>query len=102
MNKPGVFIPAIVLVIGFVYFYWQAALPADPVDGFHFQEFSRLPIIDRGRIKPMDTFARISLMVINDGFQTFKPELSEKEKSELASLKNKSNRSCKHCLFTWD
>lgn len=93
MNKSGVFIPAIVLVIGFVYFYWQAALPADPVDGFHFQEFSRLPIIDRGRIKPMDTFARISLMVINDGFQTFKPELSEKEKSELASLKNKSNRS---------
>jgi len=31
-------------------------------------------------------------MVMNDGFQTFKPDISEKEKAELTTLKNKSAR----------
>jgi hypothetical protein len=92
MYKSNLIVPAIVVILGFAYFYFQAAQPSDPVDGFHIQEFARLPIVDRGRVKPMDTFARVSLMVMNDGFQTFKPDISEKEKVELTTLKNKSAR----------
>ena len=92
MYKSNLIVPAIVVILGFTYFYFQAAQPSDPVDGFHIQEFARLPIVDRGRVKPMDTFARVSLMVMNDGFQTFKPDISEKEKAELTTLKNKSAR----------
>ena len=92
MYKSNLIVPAIVVILGFAYFYFQAAQPSDPVDGFHIQEFARLPIVDRGRDKPMDTFARVSLMVMNDGFQTFKPDISEKEKVELTTLKNKSAR----------
>ena len=92
MHKSNPIIPIIAVILGFAYFYFQAAQPSDPVDGFHIQEFARLPIVDRGRVKPMDTFARVSLMVMNDGFQTFKPDISEKEKVELTTLKNKSAR----------
>ena len=92
MYKSNLIVPAIVVILGFTYFYFQAAQPSDPVEGFHIQEFARLPIVDRGRVKPMDTFARVSLMVMNDGFQTFKPDISEKEKAELTTLKNKSAR----------
>ena len=92
MHKSNPIIPIIAVVLGFFYFFFQAAQPSDPVEGFHLQEFARLPIVDRGRIKPMDTFARVSLMVMNDGFQTFKPDISEKEKAELTTLKNKSAR----------
>jgi ABC-type transport system involved in cytochrome c biogenesis permease subunit len=92
MHKSNPIIPIIAVILGFAYFYFQAAQPSDPVEGFHIQEFARLPIVDRGRVKPMDTFARVSLMVMNDGFQTFKPDISEKEKAELTTLKNKSAR----------
>jgi ABC-type transport system involved in cytochrome c biogenesis permease subunit len=92
MQKSNLIVPAIAVILGFTYFYFQAAQPSDPVEGFHLQEFARLPIVDRGRVKPMDTFARVSLMVMNDGFQTFKPDISEKEKAELTTLKNKSSR----------
>ncbi len=92
MHKSNPIIPIIAVVLGFTYFYFQAAQPLDPVEGFHLEEFARLPIVDRGRVKPMDTFARVSLMVMNDGFQTFKPDISEKEKAELTTLKNKSSR----------
>jgi len=77
MYKSNLIVPAIAVILGFTYFYFQAAKPVDPVEGFHIQEFARLPIVDRGRVKPMDTFARVSLMVMNDGFQTFKPEISK-------------------------
>lgn len=85
MHKSNPIIPIIAVVLGFFYFFFQAAQPSDPVDGFHLQEFARLPIVDRGRIKPMDTFARVSLMVMNDGFQTFKPDISDKEKLNSTS-----------------
>ena len=87
MHKSNLIVPAIAVILGFAYFYFQAAQPSDPVEGFHIQEFARLPIVDRGRVKPMDTFARVSLMVMNDGFQTFKPDISkeyEKDKRQPA------------------
>lgn len=82
MYKSNLIVPAIAVILGFTYFYFQAAQPLDPVDGFHIQEFARLPIVDRGRVKPMDTFARVSLMVMNDGFQTFKPDISKEYEND--------------------
>ena len=87
MHKSNPIIPIIAVVLGFTYFCFQAYQPPEAVEGFHIQEFARLPIVDRGRVKPMDTFARVSLMVMNDGFQTFKPDISkeyEKDKRQPA------------------
>ncbi len=43
----------------------------DPDKGFHLREFAALPVIEGGRVKPIDTFARSRLLVINHK-QTFK------------------------------
>jgi ABC-type transport system involved in cytochrome c biogenesis permease subunit len=40
--------------------------PSDPPNQFALSEFGKIPVVDRGRVKPMDTFARTSLMVINN------------------------------------
>ena len=41
----------------------------DPVQGFHCRAFGRLPVLLNGRIKPLDTVARNSLLIIH-GRQT--------------------------------
>ena len=41
----------------------------DPESGFHLREFGRLPVLLNGRIKPLDTVARNSLLIIH-GRQT--------------------------------
>jgi ABC-type transport system involved in cytochrome c biogenesis permease subunit len=43
-----------------------AAFRPEPADKNHWVEFSRLPILLNGRIKPLDTVARTSLLVIHD------------------------------------
>jgi len=45
-------------------------LPARPVRGFDVDGFGRLPILEGGRIKPLDSLARNSLLVIR-GQQSF-------------------------------
>jgi ABC-type transport system involved in cytochrome c biogenesis permease subunit len=57
---PGVIIGLVVL------FLVGVAYPRQDADKqMHLQEFGTLPVVDRGRIKPIDTFARISLMLIS-------------------------------------
>src|SRR5450432_1373376 len=41
----------------------------DTRDGFEMQQFGRLPVLLNGRIKPLDTVARTSLLIIH-GQQT--------------------------------
>ena len=48
---------------------WQR----DPVQGYHLEEFGRLPVLLNGRIKPLDTVARNSLLIIQ-GHQTLRLE----------------------------
>ncbi|MFN5291687.1 MAG: cytochrome c biogenesis protein [Gemmataceae bacterium] len=67
-------LPGIVVLGGFLYLFAQAAPNSQPANSFNLQGFGQLPVVDRGRIKPIDTFARVSLMVMNDGFQSFKDE----------------------------
>ncbi len=44
---------------------------SEPKDGWHWREFGRLPVVLNGRVKPLDTVARTSLLVIH-GKQTLR------------------------------
>ena len=35
-------------------------------EGFDYERFGRLPIVDRGRVKPIDTYARMCLQLVSD------------------------------------
>jgi ABC-type transport system involved in cytochrome c biogenesis permease subunit len=45
----------------------------DPND-WHYRDFGRLPVIDGGRCKPLDTAARMNLMVLTHRQQFYNPE----------------------------
>ncbi len=47
-----------------------ALVPPRPVRGFDVEEFGRLPVLEGGRVKPIDSVARNSLLVIR-GAQAF-------------------------------
>jgi ABC-type transport system involved in cytochrome c biogenesis permease subunit len=65
------FAPWFVAGFGALYFAMAALPRRDAADGPHLHEFSRLPVVDRGRVKPLDTMARITLMTIS-GRQTYR------------------------------
>lgn len=44
--------------------------PEKPLNGFDIHAFGRLPVVDQGRVKPLDTLARTSLMFLSTK-QTF-------------------------------
>ena len=50
-----------------------AALPHGPVRGFDLEAFGLLPVLEGGRVKPIDSVARNSLLVIR-GTQSFRHE----------------------------
>jgi ABC-type transport system involved in cytochrome c biogenesis permease subunit len=50
-----------------------AARPARPVRGFDTDAFGRLPVLEGGRVKPLDSVARNSLLVLR-GAQEFRHE----------------------------
>jgi ABC-type transport system involved in cytochrome c biogenesis permease subunit len=60
------FIPWIAAGLALLYFLAVMLPPADAVGKFQLQEFGSLPIVDRGRVKPLDTFARVSLLIISN------------------------------------
>jgi len=46
--------------------------PAESSDQMQLSEFGKIPVVDHGRIKPIDTVARTSLMMIDNGSETAK------------------------------
>jgi ABC-type transport system involved in cytochrome c biogenesis permease subunit len=50
-----------------------ALVPPRPVRGFDVEEFGRLPVLEGGRVKPLDSIARNSLLLIR-GAQAFQHE----------------------------
>jgi ABC-type transport system involved in cytochrome c biogenesis permease subunit len=52
----------------------------------HLGEFGRIPVVDRGRVKPIDTLARVSLMLISNR-QTFIDETDPKNPHEEPAIK---------------
>jgi ABC-type transport system involved in cytochrome c biogenesis permease subunit len=59
-------VPAAVVALAVAFLGAALLSPEDPRDGFHLAEFGRLPVVDAGRTKPMDTYARNSLMQISE------------------------------------
>jgi ABC-type transport system involved in cytochrome c biogenesis permease subunit len=70
MNGFSRFVPWFALIVATSYLAIVMAPAADPSGGMHLQEFAQIPIVDHGRVKPFDTFARNSLMAISEK-QTF-------------------------------
>ena len=57
-------------VVGLALFYILsvARVPSpSPANEFNFYEFGQIPVVDEGRIKPIDTYARVNLMLLNGG-----------------------------------
>ena len=65
--------PWIVVGVASLFLIWFA-IPSSASKKY--ADFASLPAVDRGRIKPFDTFARTSLMIIS-GKQTYKDENKE-------------------------
>ena len=71
MNNVTRYAPWFVAGFGVLYFTVAALPKSDPPNEMHLHEFGRLPVVDRGRVKPLDTMARVTLMTIS-GRQTYK------------------------------
>jgi ABC-type transport system involved in cytochrome c biogenesis permease subunit len=73
MNGSSRFAPWFVVGFALVYLGAMMASSARGQGEFDIDEFARLPVLDGGRIKPIDTVARVSLMIISNR-QTFTDE----------------------------
>ena len=69
------FIPAIVLLLGLGYLL-SAFRPADKERGYDLEGFGRLPVLANGRIKPLDTIARSSLLQLQGRQRVSDPAVS--------------------------
>ena len=69
------FLPLIVLIIGLLYL-GSALRPAKNVNDFDLTGFGRVPVLVNGRIKPLDTVARTSLLVMQSRQRVSTPEIS--------------------------
>ncbi len=58
-------VPGLVMGLAGLYLVMAAMPSPTPAGQTDFAAFSRLPVMDRGRIKPLDTVARVDLMVIS-------------------------------------
>jgi ABC-type transport system involved in cytochrome c biogenesis permease subunit len=66
MSRFGQWILPLVVAVSAIGYIALAMTPAeDPADGMHLIEFGRLPIVDRGRIKPIDAMARTDLTLLS-------------------------------------
>jgi ABC-type transport system involved in cytochrome c biogenesis permease subunit len=61
-----------VVALGGLYLLLVAVPSSSSDSQMNLDEFGKIPVVDRGRVKPLETVARVSLMVISDGKQTFK------------------------------
>ncbi len=73
MSPMNRFVPWFVLGAGTLYLLMAAVSPGATYRGMQLDEFGELPVHDHGRAKPLDTYARMTLLVIS-GKQTFKDE----------------------------
>jgi ABC-type transport system involved in cytochrome c biogenesis permease subunit len=80
MKGPIRFVPYGVAAFGGLFLILAAIQRSDPPGEMRLQEFGRLPVVDRGRVKPLDTMARVTLMTISNR-QTYR---DEKDRSQPA------------------
>jgi ABC-type transport system involved in cytochrome c biogenesis permease subunit len=66
------YVPVLV-VTGFLLYLATVLLPSKPSSDFNLQLFGQLPVLNGGRIKPLDTIARTSLLMMS-GKQTVRTD----------------------------
>jgi hypothetical protein len=66
MTRFSRYVPALVTLGAALWLVSQAVPPRDPSGGFRLEAFGRLPVVYQGRVKPFDTLARNSLVVVSD------------------------------------
>jgi len=64
-RQPGGYIPWIVLGIATVYLLAAVGRMNPPSKPYDLESLARLPVVDGGRVKPLETFARINLRIIS-------------------------------------
>jgi ABC-type transport system involved in cytochrome c biogenesis permease subunit len=72
----------------------KSRMPVDEPGTMKLQEFAKLPVVYKGRIKPMDTIARNSLIEISD-----KQSFRESQRTGNHDLKSREN--VKHPALEW-
>jgi ABC-type transport system involved in cytochrome c biogenesis permease subunit len=68
------YLPLGVGCIAAFFVLWAMMPPTDPEGSMPLYELGKIPVVDGGRTKPLDTYARIALMQINNGYQTYRDE----------------------------
>ncbi|MFQ3592570.1 MAG: cytochrome c biogenesis protein CcsA [Gemmataceae bacterium] len=58
-------LPGAILALGVLYLVGAAYPRKSPANDFDLVGFGQLPVMDHGRVKPIDTYARIELMMMN-------------------------------------
>jgi ABC-type transport system involved in cytochrome c biogenesis permease subunit len=71
MNSISRFLPAFIIVPVCAYLVMAAIPPADKAGKAKLHEFAKLPVMEEGRTKPIDSVARVDLMLLSK-VQTFK------------------------------
>src|SRR5262249_16917213 len=59
------YLPWVLAGLGAIYLMMVATPARDSENGMHLQEFANLPVVHDGRVKPFDTLARNTLMIIS-------------------------------------
>ncbi|MCE9589535.1 MAG: cytochrome c biogenesis protein CcsA [Planctomycetes bacterium] len=59
------FFPLLIVIAGLAYII-SVLMPHDTTDPYDLQQFGQLPVLHEGRIKPIDTAARASLMLMSN------------------------------------
>ncbi len=99
MSRFARLVPAIVTVLAAAWLVGKTIGPRD--DGpFHVQAFGTLPLVYQGRVKPYDTLARNSLVIISDR-QTWRDDDGNKRSALewLLDVMSGSPRAGQHVVF---
>ena len=71
------FLPLLALLLGTGYVVSKLYVPAAPEGSFDLTAFGRLPVLVNGRIKPLDTVARTSLLMMQGRQRVSDPTVSQ-------------------------
>src|SRR4051794_40130249 len=73
MKKSSLLIALGAGALGLVYFLATMLPPSELRGEMHYVEAGKIPVLDKGRVKPLDTLARTSLTILNHR-DTFRDE----------------------------
>ncbi len=77
-NRLEWILPALIVVVLAGWIGSKARAPRHPAGEMQLYEFGKLPVVDQGRLKPLDALARDSLQIISDR-QTFVDERGDRQ-----------------------